>query len=91
MVERESLQIGELAERQGAAAAGVNHAGAGGGHAAGKLVAVLGRGVVGFCGGDVVVGPVGGDMGNGFVDGCPGFEARFFKGIGIGGVGGWGE
>lgn len=63
MLERETLQIRKLAQRQRAAPARVDHARAGGGHAAGELVRVLRREVVGFGGAEVVVGPSGGDLG----------------------------
>lgn len=88
MLERKALQSCKLAESQRAAAAGVDHAGAGGGHAAGELVAVLDGAGVRVGGADVVVGPVGGDVGDGVVEGCPWFEAGFER---VGGVGGWGE
>lgn len=88
MLKRKTLQACEFAEGQSAAAAWVDHASAGGGHAAGDLVAVLGGAVMWVCGADVVVGPVGRDVGYGVVYGCPGQEARFEW---IGGVGGWRE
>lgn len=87
MLKREALYAGEFAEGKGAAAAGVDHAGAGCGHAAGELVAVLGGAVVRVCGADVVVGPVGRDAAYGVVYGCPGFEPRLEWVRGVGGCG----
>lgn len=56
-------------------AVGVGEAGAGGGHAAGLSVAVMG-GFGSLAGGckDVVVGPAGRDVGDGFVDGGTEFK-----------------
>lgn len=74
MLQRKSLQIRELAQRQRAAAARVDHAGSRSGDAAGELVGVLlGGEVVSFSGKNVVVRPGGGDVGKGGEESGVGF------------------
>lgn len=87
MLEREALKACEFAEGEAADPVGMDHPGAGCGHAARELVPVLGDAVAGSGGVDVVVGPAGGDMTDGVVDGCPRFEACA---EGLGGMGGFG-
>ena len=69
MFERESLQACKFTMGEVTLAVGVDEAGAGGGHASGLSVAVMG-GFGSLAGGckDVVVGPAGRDVGDGVVD-----------------------
>lgn len=62
------------------------------GDAARLGIAII-RGLVALIGGlDVVLGPVGGDVGDGLVDGCPGLEPRLGgRALGVSGIGEVGE
>ncbi len=88
MFERESLQAGEFAEGHAAATVGMDHAGARCGHAARELVPVLGVPVLRARSVDVVVWPAWGDVADGVINSCPGFETGA---DGVGGVCGFGE
>lgn len=88
MLEGEALESGKLAVGEGAAAAGMDHAGAGGGHAACEMVAVCGGAVVESGGVDVVVWPVGWDRVDDIVDGCVWLATGRKR---FGGVRGFGE